>query len=44
MVKGGTKHWVVSGEWLKTHGYKFPEDVKVISTEELDAIPVGDVI
>lgn len=41
VVQGGIKRWVISGEWLKLHGYKFPDDVKVISVEELAAIPLG---
>jgi len=44
LVKGGKKCWVTSGEWLKQNGYKFPEDVKMISAEELDTMPVGDPI
>lgn len=44
LVQGGKRCWVLSAEWLKLHGYKFPEDVKVISAEELAAIPLGDVI
>ena len=44
VVQGGKKRWVVSGAWLKEHGYKFPEEVSVIPAEELASIPDGDVI
>ena len=44
VVQGGKKRWVAAGVWLKEHGYKFPEDVSVISAEELASIPKGDVI
>jgi len=44
LVKSGKKQWVISADWLKRHGYKFPEDVKLVSAEELAAIPQGDAI
>lgn len=44
LVRDGKRCWVLSADWLKAHGYKFPDDVKVIPPEELDAIPLGDVI
>lgn len=44
LVKDGKKHWVVSADWLKEHGYNFPGDVTVISAQELAQIPDGSVI
>jgi hypothetical protein len=44
LVQEGKKRWVVSGAWLKEHGYKWPDDVSVISAQELDSIPSGDPI
>ena len=44
IVQDGKKHWVVNGEWITLHGYKWPGDVKVIPAEELDAIPTDDPI
>ncbi len=42
LVKDGKKHWVVSGDWLKQNGYKFPEDVQIISAGELAQLPEGE--
>lgn len=44
LVKNGKKCWVTSGEWLRQHAYRFPDDVKVISEEELAQIPEGPAI
>src|SRR4051794_8951470 len=44
LVRGGKRCWVLSVEWLKLHGYKFPDDVKEIPAEELASIPLGEVI
>ena len=44
LVKDGKKHWVITGDWLKLHGYKFPDDVHVISAAELAQIPEAEVI
>jgi hypothetical protein len=44
LVQGGKKRWVVSADWLKAHGFKFPEELIVIPAEELAAIPLGDPI
>jgi hypothetical protein len=42
LVRNGKKCWVVSAEWLGSHGYRFPEDVKVVSAKELAGIPPGE--
>jgi hypothetical protein len=44
LVQGGRKHWLLSAAWMTQHGYKWPDDVRVIPAEELAAIPLGDVI
>jgi hypothetical protein len=44
LVRGGKRCWVLSVEWLKLHGYKFPDDVKEIPAEELASIPLGEEI
>jgi hypothetical protein len=44
VVQNGRKHWVVNGAWLAAHGFKFPDDVHIISPAELDAIATGDTI
>jgi hypothetical protein len=44
LVKEGKKHWVVTADWLKAHGYKFPEDVHVISAEDLGQVPEGEAV
>jgi len=44
LVRDGKRHWVVTADWLKLHGYKFPDDVHVISASELAQIPEGEVI
>jgi hypothetical protein len=44
VVQGGKKRWVVSSAWLREHAYRFPEDVSIISAEELASIPSGEAI
>jgi hypothetical protein len=44
LVRGGKRCWVLSAEWLKLHGYKFPDDVKEIPADELSSIPLGEEI
>jgi hypothetical protein len=41
VVKDGKKFWVLSGEWMKKNGYKWPDDVMEISASDLDSIPLG---
>lgn len=42
LVKDGERHWVMSGDWLKLHGYRLPDDVRVISASELAQMPEGE--
>ena len=44
IVQNGKKCWVVNASWFVGHGFKFPDDVREISTAEFDAIPLGDPI
>ena len=44
LVQNGRKRWVVNASWLAAHGFKFPEDVNVITPTDLEAIPTGEPI
>lgn len=44
VVSNGEKRWVLHGEWIQAHGYKWPNDVHNIPASELDAIPTGPVL
>ena len=41
LVLHGQKHWILHGEWIRAHGYSWPNDVREIEANELDAIPMG---
>ena len=41
LVHKGQKHWVSVGNWITSHGYKWPDDVHVIPAPELAQIPEG---
>ena len=41
-VQNGKRRWVVSGEWIKKQGYKWPDEVKEITASELESIPLGE--
>jgi len=41
IVKDGVKHWVPDKRWIIENGFRWPDDVRVISASELDAIPTG---
>ena len=41
IVKNGRKQWVTSIDWIKSQGFKWPDDVKPISREEMNLIPDG---
>jgi uncharacterized membrane protein len=43
-ISQGQKHWVVNGGWIIAHGYRWPYDVRMISAEDLEAIPLGEPI
>jgi hypothetical protein len=44
LVRGGKRCWVLSGDWIRSHGYKWPDDVKEIPADELASIPLGEEI
>jgi hypothetical protein len=41
VVLQGRKRWVLHLEWFTAHGYRWPQDLQVISAEALEAIPAG---
>jgi hypothetical protein len=44
VVIDGKKRWVVHVEWIRGHGYSWPNDVHEVSASDLDAIPTGPLI
>jgi hypothetical protein len=38
-VREGLKQWVIDAAWLTANGFRWPEDVMVITADELDQIP-----
>ncbi len=40
-IDAGEKHWVLSATWISAHGYRWPDDVKTIPADDLNAIPLG---
>lgn len=44
VVQNGRRRWIVFGSWIPAHGYAWPNDVHVISGEELQKIPLGQPI
>jgi SAM-dependent methyltransferase len=40
-VQNGRKRWVTTAEWIVANGMRWPDDVQVITAEELDAILPG---
>ena len=44
VVEYGKRRWIVNSDWIRQHGYKWPEDVRMIRSAELDAIPLGEPI
>jgi hypothetical protein len=43
-VEHGKKRWVVSIDWIKKQGFRWPDDVLELPRPELDAMPDGQVI
>lgn len=41
VVLEGKKRWVTHAEWVRAHGYNWPNDVHEIPASELEAIPTG---
>ena len=44
LVREGLKHWVVDSGWITANGFRWPEDVIVIASNELEEMPSGDAI
>lgn len=44
VVQSGKKRWIQHASWITKHGYQWPQDVLVISPEQLAAIPEGEAI
>lgn len=44
LVRDGKRHWVTHGTWLVAHGYRWPQDVLHVSAEEINSIPLADMI
>ena len=44
LIRDGKKHWVTTAIWIKENGYKWPDDVMMITAEELDSMPLGEPI
>jgi len=42
VVRNGTKHWIVNAAWVAANGYRWPEDINVLPSADLDRIPAGD--
>jgi hypothetical protein len=42
LVREGLKQWIIDSAWLAANGFRWPDDVTVIASEELDQIPSGD--
>jgi len=40
-VENGRKRWVTTAEWIIAKGMRWPEDVQLVTAEELDAILTG---
>jgi hypothetical protein len=41
LIQGNKRHWILNGEWLKNHGYAWPDDINIIPAADLAAIPEG---
>ena len=44
IVRDGAKHWITDGRWILANGFRWPNDVHVITPAEFDRIPLGDAI
>ena len=43
-VREGLKQWIIDPQWIAANGFRWPEDVTVITATELDEMPSGDPI
>ena len=44
LVRDGKRHWVTHSQWLVAHGYRWPQDVNMVTTDDVNAIPLADPI
>jgi uncharacterized membrane protein len=44
VVRSGKKQWIMHASWITSHGYRWPDDVLIISPEQLASIPEGEPI
>ena len=44
IVRELQKHWIIDGRWITANGFKWPDDVKIIPSADLEAIPEGSPI
>jgi hypothetical protein len=42
VVQNGKKRWIQNEKWILQHGYKWPDDLKLITHAEFAAIPTAD--
>lgn len=40
-VENGRKRWITTAEWIVHKGLKWPDDVRIITKEELNRLPLG---
>ena len=41
LIRGGQRHWIINGSWLTANGYAWPDDVNIVPSADLAAIPEG---
>ena len=44
LLHDGRRQWVKNAGWITKHGYRWPDDVKMISTAQMQSIPEGPAI
>lgn len=44
LIREGHKQWVIRADWIVSRGFRWPEDVTIISADDLAQIPPGDPI
>lgn len=44
VVLDGVKRWIVNASWIGASGYRWPEDVCLLSPRELGTLPLGEPI
>ena len=44
LVRAGKRHWIIFGSWIVKHGYRWPEELLVLTPEQFATIPEGKLI